>query len=342
MTVDAAAASRGAERVILLGDGLWAAAALRHLGPDRLLRPVFARRRPTDGSFERAALELGCPVERPARVNGPAFVARLAALRPDLVLCVSHDQLFRRAFLEGVGAPVVNVHAGDPARVRGRAALTWQLLEGRARIELCAVLVDERIDAGPVLARRAVDLPEDAEYGEALRAVSARVPALLDALPAPAALRSWPRGDSPESGEAVYYPRRLEGDEWIDWTGDPFAALRLVRALAPPNCQAAAELDGRRVSVRRAAAAALPPSAGAPGAVIGRREDGALLARCGDGALWIETLLEEDGRPVDGARVPLSARFRGREDWLRGRLERRVAELERRLERAERLQEASA
>lgn len=322
---------RGLARVLLLGDGLWGAAALRHLGRRRLLPLVAGRLRPTDGSFERAAGEVGLAVERPRRVNDPGFVARVGALRPELVLCVSHDQIFRRAFLEGVGAPVVNVHAGDPARVRGRAVLTWQLLEGRERIELCAVRVDQRIDAGPVLARRAVELPPQAEYGEALELVCAQVPALLDALPSLRRLKDWPVQEADPGESAVYYPRRIEGDEWIDWNDDASAIARLVRALAPPNCLAATALDGERLALRRVAEATLPESAGAPGSVVGRRGDGALLVRCGRGAIWVAELLDGKGSVVDGSRIRLSRRFEGREAWLRRRLEERLARLESRL-----------
>jgi methionyl-tRNA formyltransferase len=270
-------------------------------------------------------------VERPEDVNAPELITRLAALQPDLVLSVSCDQIFRRAFLAGIGAPVVNIHAGDPSRVRGRAVLTWQLLEGCTVVDLCAVLVDRRIDAGPVLARRAVDLPAEVEYGAALQAVSAQVPALLEALPPPRQLAALAASSPPAetAPDAVYYPRRLPGDEWVDWNRSSGQVLRLVRALAPPNCQARTLLGDRPLILLRAEAARPGrPAAGAPGSVIGRRGDGALLVRCGDASVWITGLLAEDGRPLGP--IALSARFGSREDWQRLQLERRIALLEQR------------
>ncbi|MFA7330387.1 MAG: formyltransferase family protein [Candidatus Delongbacteria bacterium] len=318
-------------RLLLLGDGLWAAAALRHLAVRHVLPAVVERSCPTDDSLARAAREAGLPLVRLADVNAPDAREWIRSLAPDLLLSVSYDQIFQRPLLSPPHPPVLNLHAGHPDRQRGRAVLCWQLLEGVRELELTVMRVTRGIDRGPVLGVSHVALGEDDEYGQALERVCAAVPAVLDqALAALAGERALP-GDA--AAQPVYYPRRRAGDEWLDWNRDSADLLRLIRALAPPNCLAATRLGERELRVRRAAACPDFPAgvAGVPGAVIGRDPVRGLLVKTGDGALWLGELWTPEGERVPQQEFHLSDRFGNGTLAELESLRRRVGRLEERL-----------
>lgn|GEM_PF-2435814 len=332
--MDPAGEGRKRRRVVLLGDGLWAAEALRFLVPRHDVPAVVLRREATDGSLEAVALELGISCHVLEDVNAPSSVAWLGALSPDLLLSVSYDQIFRRPLVDASSPPILNLHAGDPAHHRGRAILCWQMLEGAREIPLSVMRVTPGIDDGPLLALHTIPLEDECDYSHALVRLALHVPHLLEH-----ALVALDEGHVLELDPGArprYYPRRRAGDEWIDWERPAAEILRLIRALAPPNCQARTRLGEMELLVGGAGPwEAACGSAGAPGAVVGKDVQRGLLVRCQDGALWIRALQRMDGSPVDLGRIHLSRRFAESAMAERQELRRRVVELESRLARLE-------
>lgn len=317
-------------RIVLLGDGLWAARALHHLVGSHQVLAVVPRVLGTDGSLPEAALELGLPVRILRDVNAPDALRWIRSLDADILLSVSYDQIFRGALLKPDQPPILNLHAGDPARHRGRAILCWQLLEGAREVSLSVMRVAKGIDAGPVLALRQVALPEDATYSQALEALSRQVHVLLDE--AFVALRGGKVIASDATVPTTYYPRRVEGDEWIDWSATALQVQRKIRALAPPNCLARTRMGERELLVGGAGSSEeRPGSVGAPGSVVGKDKDRGLLVRCGDGQLWISTLQWADGSGASLAEFRLSDRLGADVLTETEHLRRRVAALEARL-----------
>jgi methionyl-tRNA formyltransferase len=332
-----AAAEQSRRRLVLLGDGRWACAALRHLVLHHDVVAVVERLHPTDDSFARTLRSLDLASTRFPDINHPDAVSWLASHKPDLLLSVSYDQIFTAPLLGPDCPPVLNLHAGNPGTARGRAVLTWQLLDGAGQVDVGVMRVTRGIDRGPLLALVSVPLDGKDDYGAALDKVCASIPGLLDAalgklVPGTTGAES----DRDAATVAVYHPRRLPGDEWLDWTRGSRELLRQVRALAPPNCGARTRLGGRSLRVLRAEACPdHPAGTGAFGAVVGKARRRGVLVRTGDGALWLTDLRDEDGSPFPLSGLRLSDRLGGsllaEVELLRGRvalLEERLSALE--------------
>src|SRR5207249_2429017 len=108
-------------RLVLFGDGRWAADALERLarGPHQVVG-VVVRERPSDGALQQAAQSLGVPVLRPHDVNDPAFLDCLQSLTPGLGLSIAYNQILRPAVLETAPLGFLNFHAGKLPLYRGR------------------------------------------------------------------------------------------------------------------------------------------------------------------------------------------------------------------------------
>lgn len=99
------------------------------------------------------ALELGVDVAQPRRLKRGAFVERLEALAPDLIVVCAYGRILPKRILELVPHGCLNVHASLLPRWRGAAPLQWCIAAGDQRTGTCLMDMEEGLDTGAVFAR---------------------------------------------------------------------------------------------------------------------------------------------------------------------------------------------
>ncbi len=153
---------------------------LRRSGP-RLL-PYLAVNyalRPAPGRLARS----GVPVVEVSDVNGPAMAAAIRAARPDLLVSLHFDQIFRAETLALAPRGGINLHPSLLPRHRGPVPTVWALGEPEPCFGVSVHRLVPRIDAGAILAQRAVSLPQGTTASAAARALHlAGVPLLAEAI----------------------------------------------------------------------------------------------------------------------------------------------------------------
>lgn len=106
-------------------------------------------------------------------LDAPALTAMLASMSPDLVVYSGYGgQLVPAALLRDY--PMLHIHSGWLPQYRGSTTLYYQIIEQR-QCAASALLLDENIDTGPVLARKVYAMPPagldvDYLYDNAIRA----------------------------------------------------------------------------------------------------------------------------------------------------------------------------
>lgn len=126
---------------------------LRFYGPLGFVRigAAFALARVRRRSIARLAARRGIPEIPTASVNDPAYVARVRAIAPDVIISVAAPEIFRRDLL--AAAPLcLNIHSGRLPRYRGMMPTFWQLLHGEPAVTITIHEMVEKLDAGRVLA----------------------------------------------------------------------------------------------------------------------------------------------------------------------------------------------
>ena len=84
-------------------------------------------------------------------VNHPEFVALVRGeLRPDAALSLGCEQIFGGELLAALGRPV-NYHSGLLPAYRGLQSTAWSLYRGEPVTGFSYHLMEESIDAGPIL-----------------------------------------------------------------------------------------------------------------------------------------------------------------------------------------------
>ena len=213
------------------------------------------------------AAALGFELRHPLSLKTDEDAAALAALEADVFVVVAYGLILPAAVLAMPRFGCINGHASLLPRWRGAAPIQRAIAAGDSSTGICAMLMEEGLDTGPVLARRetaitATDTAADlhdrlAELNaELLGEVLSDLPGVLEG------------AEIQDDSRAVYAPKLTPAEAEIDWTQDAIAIDRLIRAFTPVPGPWFAGPKGRiRVRAARlgAAAAGKPNAARAAG-----------------------------------------------------------------------------
>src|SRR5262249_6265720 len=175
------------------------------------------------GRVREQALARGIAGPHPAGLRDPAEQASFAALGLDAAIVVAYGLILPAPVLRAPRLGCLNIHASLLPRWRGAAPIQRALLAGDGETGVTIMQMDEGLDPGPLLGRRALPLPPDATGGSLHEAGGALGAALIGRGRAePAAARTRPR---PRPADGVTYAAKLTPAEArLDWRR-PAAAL---------------------------------------------------------------------------------------------------------------------
>lgn len=243
-------------------------------------------------SLVGAAGRLGVPVECPRRINDPGFVAKLAGLSARALVSVQYDQILKDPLFESIGCPSLNLHFSLLPRHRGVAPIAWAILEGDTRAGTSLHHMVEAIDAGDVLAQRAVSLdPEDTARDLYDKVSSAASGLFRECYPLPDELLG--RRLVQDAAVACYH----KGGDFdfsersVDWSRPVDELHRWLRAMIfPPMQYPQTHIEGRAWTLRRLAPQVGARAASPPGTVLASGPDGVEVAAAG-GTIRITDLI---------------------------------------------------
>lgn len=199
----------------------------------------------TPGAIAR---ERGIAVLTPENVNAPEWIARLAALKPDLILSAYYRSMISERILALARLGGFNVHGSLLPKYRGRAPINWAILHGETRIGMTLHRMIRRADAGAIVDQAAVEIgPRETAaeaYRKALPCARRVLARQIDALLAGTA-RETPQDDA----QATYFGGRRLEDGRIAWTQTSAQIFNLIRAVTDPYPGAFTDIGPARLMV---------------------------------------------------------------------------------------------
>jgi methionyl-tRNA formyltransferase len=281
------------EHLVQKGDEVWAIGVAGDDGKDGWQR-----------SLRAAAERHGLRFEQPKRINAPEFVEKLTAFRADALLSIQYDQILRGNLFRSIGCPCLNFHFALLPRHRGVAPIAWAVCEGDVEAGVTLHHMVEDIDAGDVVAQRAVAIGSEDTAREVYDAVSRACVELFRGtypfgkdLLARRLTQDVSRASYHKNGDFDFSRRR------IDWNRPAAELQRWIRSMIfPPMQYPEVSLAGRLLSVMRVGGDVGAATSAVSGEVIGKSAAGLDVAANG-GQIRIRALLDPSNRAAASAEI---------------------------------------
>jgi methionyl-tRNA formyltransferase len=195
-------------------------------------RPSGRKLQPKAPAVKLAAEKLGIPILQPGTTKTPEFLQEISTFRPDVLAVVAYGEILRPKLLAVAPHGAVNLHASLLPKYRGASPIAWAILQGEAETGVTTILMNEAMDAGPILLQATCPIdPTDTAESLGKKIAELGAPLLKRTL------------DLLEDGELIaaqqdltrisYAPKLKKEDGWIDWNKPASWISRQVRAFDP-------------------------------------------------------------------------------------------------------------
>ncbi len=228
-------------RIVFMGTPEFAVPALKTLlereypviavvtQPDR---PKGRGRKIMPSPVKTVALNAGLRILQPRDTSEPKFCMLLGELKPDILIVVAFGQILKPALLGIPKWGALNIHASILPKYRGSAPIQWAVLNNDTETGLTAMIMDEGLDTGPIVAQKIVPI-YPGETGGSLHDRLALVAGefLADTLDllAQGKFEIRPQDDS----KATYAPKITKEMAEIDWFSPAEKIVAKIRAFDP-------------------------------------------------------------------------------------------------------------
>ena len=257
--------------------------------------------------IKKKAVELGLLVLDPANINSPESVAVLQDLKPDLYVVLAYGQILKKAVLSIPRLGPLNIHASLLPKYRGAAPIQWAIANGEKVTGVTAMLMNEKMDAGDILAMKEVAIADDDDclsLSAKLEAAGCEV--IKDVVSALAS--GTVTGQRQIESDATYAAKLKKEDGLIDWNWPAEKICNRVRAFNPwPSCYCITHIHG--VKILKVHKAVRCEGNGKPGQVIGASGEGLIVA-AGQHAVGMIEVQEEGRKRMSGADWAIGSRLK--------------------------------
>ena len=170
--------------------------------------------------------------KNPINLNSDEELKIFKDLSPDIVVVVAYGQIISKNFLNIAKFGFINIHASLLPKWRGAAPIQRAIMNGDKKIGVSIMKIEEKLDSGPVLASKEIELGQNATHGEIEKTLSVMGANLLVEN-----LKRLERGNSKFIGqvhsEATYAKKIDKGETKINWSLDATKVLAHIHGLSP-------------------------------------------------------------------------------------------------------------
>ena len=256
-------------------------------------------RRPAASPVKTYAMSRGLPIFQPSSLRSLEIQEQFKGLSPDIAVVAAYGRIIPAELLAVPPRGMINIHPSMLPLYRGPSPVVSAILEGEIATGVTLMLVEPKVDAGPILAQRSTAIGTG-ERADSLTERLFRMGAdlLLEILPAwqEECLQCRPQ----DPAVATYTKMIRREDGLVQWESSAEDLCRQLRAYTPwPGLYT--YWAGRQLKILNAR----PGDQGARGdagkVVLLKNNGTALGIVTGQGVLILETLQLEGGRPVNAS-----------------------------------------
>lgn len=185
----------------------------------------------------------GIPFTVINKINDKENILKIKEIAPDYIFVIGFSQLVKKEIIDSAKKGVIGFHPTPLPKMRGRAAIVWQILLGVKETKCSMFFIDEGMDSGDILGQENYVISES-DYAfdvhkkleSAFEKLSKRVlQEIIDGSISPI---------KQNHNEATYLLKRSPDDGLIDWNKSISDIHLLIRATSRPYPGAFAFYDG--------------------------------------------------------------------------------------------------
>ena len=171
-------------------------------------------------------------------------------LSPDLAVVVAYGQIIPKNFLGTTKFGFINIHASLLPKWRGAAPIQRAIMNGDTKTGVSIMRIEEKLDGGPVLSAKKLDLDQTTTYGEIEKKLSELgASVLIESLKK--IINGKAKFVDQVHSEATYAKKIDKTETKINWNLDANEVIRHIHGLSP-NPGAWFEYENERFKVLRA------------------------------------------------------------------------------------------
>jgi len=196
------------------------------------------------GSVRELCTQHHIPYEILQRDQLFQLLPRLRQLSPDYIFSFYYRLMIPIELLRTAKIAALNMHGSLLPKYRGRAPVNWAVLHGEVETGATLHIMEEKPDAGDIVAQTAVPIEIHETAYEVFNKVSNAAKKVMEGV-----LPKLMKGEIPRRQNVLdqgsYFGGRKPEDGRIDWTQSAISIYNLIRAVAPPYPGAFTEFHGK-------------------------------------------------------------------------------------------------
>jgi len=304
-------------KIIFFGTPEFALPALHRLiaGPHEVCLVVTQPDRPKGrgqkleaSPIKQLAEQHGLSILQPHRLRRePEAVEAIRAAGADLGVVAAFGQILPREVLEAPRLGCLNIHPSLLPLYRGAAPIQRAILEGQSDTGVTLILLDERLDSGPIVAQQRTEiLPDDnaRSLGDMLAVLGAdMLVRVIDEAHETGHIDSVAQDDA----LATLAPRIAKEEGLIPWSDPTEAIMHRLRALTPWPGAFTFIAGERQLTLVQAeplweneAEELGAMNEADPGTVTSLKKEFGFTVKTGDGHLLVTAVQPQGKKPMEG------------------------------------------
>jgi len=186
-------------------------------------------------------------IKNPNSLNNEKEYNDFKKFSPDLVVVVAYGQIIPKIYLKTAKFGFINIHASLLPKWRGAAPIQRAIMNRDKKIGISIMKIEEKLDSGPVLSSKEIDLNQSLTYGEIESKLSVMGANLL--IEALQQIQSGKANFKNQVHHEATYAKKISKTETrINWNLDAEDVAAHIHGLSP-NPGAWFEYEGSRFKV---------------------------------------------------------------------------------------------
>ncbi len=173
------------------------------------------------------------------------LLPRLQQLSPDYIFSFYYRFMIPIELLRTAQIAALNMHGSLLPKYRGRAPVNWAVLHGEVETGATLHTMEEKPDAGDIVAQIAVPIEIHETAHQVFNKVSDAAKRVMNGV-----LPKLMKGEVPrrqnDLAQGSYFGGRKPEDGRVDWAQSAISIYNFIRAVAPPYPGAFTEFQGKK------------------------------------------------------------------------------------------------